>query len=278
MNGYIILRDVPKEQAQLDLSIFEIKGGFRGFYLVPAGLHYAAIKDYDGEMKGFWCYLKANQAIIKVFDSETGSFIEDTPENTAHFAELALSGAMNHVLIPIMSLNAEMETLWLKLTNTITNNATELHQEIPMVPPIDGNSEAIEEWYHNEFKSRFEQAFYETHQGNENQFLAEFQVAFVRWILVNSDEVAKERWLNLIDAIYNAGERIIEKEARLFSKIADILIAQYECLPDSSFERGSVMVQRLTYLIEDMEDVSDVILNDKAKALSRYLISRGIEV
>ena len=31
MYGYIILRDIPKQLAQLDLLHFPIKGGFRGF-------------------------------------------------------------------------------------------------------------------------------------------------------------------------------------------------------------------------------------------------------
>ena len=38
MFGYIILRDIPKYNAQLDLSIYEIKGGFRGFAEIPPGV------------------------------------------------------------------------------------------------------------------------------------------------------------------------------------------------------------------------------------------------
>ncbi|MGC9778693.1 MAG: hypothetical protein HZR80_05575 [Candidatus Heimdallarchaeota archaeon] len=53
MFGYIILRDIPKEEAQLDFSIFEIKGGFRGYAEVEPGIHYVSVKDGDNMSEGF---------------------------------------------------------------------------------------------------------------------------------------------------------------------------------------------------------------------------------
>ncbi|MHA1684395.1 MAG: hypothetical protein ACTSUE_25890, partial [Promethearchaeota archaeon] len=41
--GYIILRDIPKKEVQLDLALYKIQGGFRGFALVPPGLHFVKV-------------------------------------------------------------------------------------------------------------------------------------------------------------------------------------------------------------------------------------------
>jgi len=66
--GYIVLRDIPKQQAQIDTVIFPIKGGFRGFQLVPAGPHYVSVTGYRGDRYSFWCYLRADDVIVKVLD------------------------------------------------------------------------------------------------------------------------------------------------------------------------------------------------------------------
>jgi hypothetical protein len=71
--GFIILRDVPKEEARIDVFFSEIQGGFRGFQLVPAGVHYVSVQ-VEGTHKGFWCYLQPNEAIVKVFNSSVQQF------------------------------------------------------------------------------------------------------------------------------------------------------------------------------------------------------------
>ena len=117
MLGCIILRDIPKQAAQLDLAIYRIQGGFRGFALVPPGTHYVSV-EVDGKMnEGFWCYLKPSSVIIKIYDYENETFIDSDPESEERYRMMALSGAMNKALLPVMKQNAELSMKWQKLVS-----------------------------------------------------------------------------------------------------------------------------------------------------------------
>ena len=70
MFGYIILRDIPKKLVQLDLLDFPIRGGFRGFAEVNPGPHYVSIKVNEEMHKGFWCWVKPGEVIVKMYDYE----------------------------------------------------------------------------------------------------------------------------------------------------------------------------------------------------------------
>lgn len=257
----------------MDLSIYQIQGGFRGFAQVPSGAHYIAVKDYDNSYKSFWCYLKPSSVIVKILDYEKKEFTDDSQNNEARFTTMALSGVMNHVLIPVIDRNAEMATLWIKLTTHInkSNFPPVLNYEIPMETPLHLSAEELSNWYLHKFKSRFEQAFYDTHNGDPNSFLAEFQYAFIKWIVSKTDEIALERWTPLIQAIYNAGERCIEDNHELFPPLIDTLINQFKCLPDDMFKTNSKITYKAEDLIEDMIDTGNETLKEKADEFSNYL-------
>ena len=280
MFGYIILRDIPKKSAQLDLSIYEIKGGFRGFAEVPAGIHYVSV-DVGGKMhEGFWCYLEPSSVVVKVYDYENDIFKDDTPESEEQYSNMALSGAMNRALIPVMQRNAKMETEWLKLVSHIKkdNFPISLNKETPMEPPENLSPEEMSEYYLKTHKSRFEQAFYDTHSGNQESFLAEIQFAFVRSLVYKPDDEALERWLHLLQSIYNAGERTIDAEPELFPLIIDTIITQFKILPANMFSSNSKVVDRAQYLIEDMNDTGIKNVKEKAQEFADYLKSRGISI
>ncbi len=269
--SYIILRDVPKEEARLDLSIYEIKGGFRGFNLIPAGVHYASVK--DGEVhKGFWCYLPPNDAIIKVLDYKSGEFKNDEPENEEHYKGLALSGAMNQVLIPY---HPEPLSIWQKLTKHITsdNFPPKIHPKEITIEP-DPTAEDFAEQLMNK-KSRFELILFDTHNSNIEDFLIEFEFAFLSWFVEGKEE-GLERWRHFIQSIYGAGEYGIEKAPNLFIELIEVLITQLNLLSDDFFAPNSFVVSRISYLAEDMIDCGIDGVVEKGKEFAAYLEEKGI--
>jgi hypothetical protein len=272
--GFIILRDVPKEEARIDVFFSEIEGGFRGFQLVPAGVHYVSVQ-VEGTHKGFWCYLQPNEAIVKVFNSSVQQFEDDEPENTAHYQQLALAGAMGQVLIPY---EQDSGKIWEQLTNYISSRdfPPPLHQEESINPPDNLSSEELSEWMQKPKKSRFEQALFDTHGGDTMAFLAELQFAFIRWFIDNEDIEALNRWRHLLQAIYNAGERGIAKAPDLFPNLIDLLVLQFDYLEDEMFTPNSFVVYGAEYLAEDMidSDIEEVV--EKGREFENYLEERGV--
>jgi hypothetical protein len=177
-----------------------------------------------------------------------------------------------------MQRNAKMETEWLKLVSHIKkdNFPISLNKETPMEPPDNLSPEEMSDYYLKTHKSRFEQAFYDTHGGNKESFLAEIQFAFIRSLVHKPDDEALERWFHLLQAIYNAGERSIDAEPELFPLIIDTIIAQFKISPDEWFSSESKVVNRAKYLIEDMIDTGIKNVKEKAQEFAEYLKSRGI--
>ena len=278
MFGHIILRDIPKEAIQLDLSIYEITGEFRGFSEVPPGIHYINI-EVDGAMrKGFWCFVYPSSVVVKTYDYNDKEFKNDTPENEAEYSNMALSGVMNQALIPVMQESAESLNEWLELVSHIEKDhfPVSLSVETPDKPPEDRSLEEMEEYFLIEQKSWFEQALFETHKGNSSAFLAEFQFAFARSLVEKTAEKAFDRWLQLLQAIYNAGERSIGACSELFSSLIDTIIIQFRHLPDDWFSSDSKLVYYASYLIKDMIATEIESLEKKAQEFAEYLESRGV--
>lgn len=270
--GFIILRDVPKKEARIDVFFSDIEGGFRGFQLVPAGVHYASVK-VDGEHKGFWCYLQPNEAIVKIFNSSLQQFEDDEPETTARYQQLALGGAMSQTLIVY---DHNCWTIWEQLTNHINpaDFPPTLHQEESINPPDNLRSEELADWMGKQQKTRFEQALFDTHDGDINAFLAEFQFAFIRWFIDERDIEALNRWRHLLQALYNAGDRGISKAPALFVKSIDLLMLQFDCLDDDIFTPDSFIISQATYLAEDMIDSEIEEVAEKGCEFANYLEER----
>lgn len=258
-SGFIILRNVPKEEARLDLAFYQIQGGFRGFQLVPAGVHYVSVL-FEGEHKGFWCYLQPNEALVKVFNHTEQQFEDDQPETTVNYQQLALDGEMNQVLVPY---SFDSWSKWEKLTNHLTNTR--------FPPTLYANESS-----HPQEKSCFEQAFIGIHQGDSEAFLAELQFAFVRWLIDGADMQAFNRWRHQLQALYNAGEAGISKAPELFPHLIDTLITQFECLPNNMFALNSFVVSQASYLAEDMIDSDIEVVVSKGQEFEAYLEKRRI--
>jgi hypothetical protein len=252
----VVLRDIPKQEVRLDLFRCPIEGGFRGFRsdMALVGWHYVAVKA-EAHHAGFWCYLRPGEAAVRVFEGDRG-FVADEPESEQHYARLALSGAMDHVLMPYP---ADRYDPWFALVSHIgpDNFPPRLHGE-------DGGA-----------GSRFEKAWHGTHDGRIDSFLAEFQYAFVRWLVSLDtavvDEAALARWRHLVLSGYNAGEASIAAAGDLFCHLADTLMRQMDVLPADWFVPGSFLTSQAGYMAEDMIDTGLPALVERGRAFARYL-------
>ncbi|KKK42260.1 hypothetical protein LCGC14_0604110 [marine sediment metagenome] len=280
MFGYIILRDIPKELVQIDLLQFPIKGGFRGFAEVSPGPHYISIKVNEEMHEGFWCWVNPGEAVIKVFDYEKKVFKNDESENEAHFKNLALSGAMNHILISVTKNNFQSVSLWKNLTKNISsqNFPPILHNEVPMTLPLDIDPDNVSDWYLLKFKSRFEQAFNDTHKSNIQAFLGEFEFAFLKYLVRQTEENALDRWMNLLQAVYNAGERCVEASPDLFISFVNVVQYQFDLLKKEDLQPNTKVIAGVEKIIEDMKDTGTSKLIKHAQAFETYLVNRGIKI
>ena len=259
MFGAIVLRDVPKEQARIDLTKHEIRGGFRGFGQVPPKLwHYVSVKS-GAHHVGFWCYLGPRQVVVKVFDPEKG-FQDADAETQAQFAELVLGGAMGPALLDYP--HAQLGP-WLGMVNFIPEQGFP-----PQLHVVEEGS-----------GSRFDKAYLISHAGDAASFLAEFQYTFASWLVsldtATQDRAGFERWRHLVLAAYNAGEDRIRAGGNLFAQLVDVMLHQFAVLPDDWFKAESFLVSsQAGYMSEDMVDTGIPELVEKGQAFEAYLALR----
>ncbi len=191
-----------------------------------------------------------------------------------------VSGAMNHVLIPISLKNFKSVSFWKKLTKNINsiNFPPLLHNEVPMTLPLDIDPDDVANWYILNFKSRFEQAFIDTHKKNVQAFLEEFEFSFLKYYVRQSEENALERWMNLLQAVYNAGERSVEASPDLFIKFVNVVQYQFDLLKKEDLQPNTKIIAGVERVIEDMKDVGTNKLIKQAQVFETYLLNRGIKI
>ncbi|MHA1682730.1 MAG: hypothetical protein ACTSUE_17455, partial [Promethearchaeota archaeon] len=230
------------------------------------------VKIYDGEPASFWCYLEPGRVVVKVYDYTEKTFIDDEQENTEHYSMMAQSGAMNYALIAVMERDPQMTRVWLSLTTRIDLDRLPLalNEEKEMEPPLNLDPGRLSEWFLTKFRSRFEQAFYGTHDGNVKSFIAEYQYAFVKFSVEN-DQDALERWKKLVFGFTNAGERRIEENPALFSELADLLLIQLKLIPPGTLDRSDPIIVGAGNLAEDMIDTGIDLLVNRGEALDRFI-------
>lgn len=255
----VVLRDIPKEEAILDLLQHQIQGGFRGFYsVVPAiGWHYVSVKDGEHHV-GRWFNWGLQDAVVFRFEPGQG-LVDVEPGEAQQYQEMALSGAMAGAM---MEYPPQLYARWFGLTRFIPGG-----EELPEVHAEDEGE-----------GSRFIKAWKGTHGGDNESFMAEFQTAFLRALVsqytAEPDEVADARWRHLLLACYNAGEFGIKEAGTLFKDLVDVLLVQFPLLPDDYFESGSFVVAQVKYMIEDMKDSGVAELEEPAQQLAAYLKKR----
>jgi hypothetical protein len=259
MFGAIVLRDIPKDEAQIDLVQFPIQGGFRGFQMAPPGLHYVSVKAGRHHV-GFWCWLKPQQVVVKVMENDA-EFVDADEEMQAQYTGLALSGAMGSALAMYPH---EHFGPWFAVTS---------HLSAATFPPTLHAEEA------DDGNSRFDRAFKGTHGGDVEAFLAEFQYAFIRWLMsldtATQDEVAFERWQHLVLSVYNVGEFRIRESPALFPPLVDALLAQLSLLSNDWFIADCWLVKQAGWFVEDLVDSAIPEAVEKGQAFAAYLEKRA---
>ena len=163
MFGAIVLKDIPKEEVKIDIFKYQISGGFRGFFLIPFGLHHVSVK-FQNQFKGFWFYIKPYTAFVKQFNYETKVFEDVDQETFTTFRHLALSGQMGASLInyPIAE--------WVKWNDLVSKIREEDF--------LSFQNESIE-IYTKEYDENIENL----KNDNSKRFFANFQFWFVSWFV-----------------------------------------------------------------------------------------------
>jgi hypothetical protein len=239
-------------------------------------MHFVNVMRNGAMMEGFWCLVPDEGVAIRVFDDASGTFKEDTPENVNTYTDLALSGAMNKSLIPVLARCPVEAEAWTGLTKHVLPDhfPPALHDEQPMAPPAGVEGNDLGQWFENSFKSRFEQAFLGTHKGDINSFMAEFEYAYLQMISCN-DDAAGKRWRHLILASFNAGEHVMRASPEVFPPLVDLIVTQLTYMPDNFFEAGAIGSQG-RYMVEDLCDTDIVELAYKGDLLATSLADRGV--
>ena len=238
--------------------------------MVPEGVHYISIS-MGNSRPGFWLILPPNEVVVKVFDSTQLQFVDDDVESAEQYQELALSGAMAKALLRYPH---EEWLDWWNLTRHIKtgDSLPQLHQETPSELPLDLSPTNLADWMEKNHKSRFEMALYDSHKSDKSAFLAEFQFAFVRWLVTAEEDLeAFSRWQHLLLGIYNAGERAIAQHHELFCSLIDTLLVQFRYLPDSLLTPDSFVLENAEYLAENMIDIELPALVEKGREFSTWL-------
>lgn len=223
--------------------------------------------------------VKSNDAVIKKYDYQSKSFVDCDVEEHFRYKDMAVSGAMNKSLIPVMEVSHSHVQSWIDLTFHLKyeNFPFSINEEEPMTPPTNLTPKELEEWYLTTFKSRFEQAFQDTHNRDMFSFFEEIQFAFISYVLFK-DEEAYDRYFYLIQAVYNAGERSVTNAPGFFSGFLDIILKHFDSIEAESFSPDNRLIANLSNLLEDMEDSGIEPLTEKARNFKEYLNRRGIQI
>lgn len=116
-NGRILLLDIPKYQARLDLAVYPIEGGFRGFQEVLSGWHIIGVRtgpEADAPELRFETLISAENPVVLIGMSDDQLTLVDDPARLA----AARSGAMDRALIA--SSRTGIAPTWQAATGRIT--------------------------------------------------------------------------------------------------------------------------------------------------------------
>jgi hypothetical protein len=215
----LILRDIPKERVQIDVLMFDVEGGFRGFQSIPAGYHRVAV--HSGG--------KSWAAEVVVEDVTILSFDDGfSPAPDADMEALARSGAMNSKLIDPTLRHSAVLVAWMTATSRLRGP----WRQVP-IPSTEGASRI--------------RAFLD---GGEDAARVGVQAAFAA--LVDGEDGALERLQKIIEAHFNGG-RAISEHAAYFVGFAEVLAAFRTVAPSLDV----LSFNNAQYFLEDVAELGD---------------------
>lgn len=246
----LVLRKIPRQGVSLDLMQYQIEGNFRGFRQVPTtNPHYVGVEG-DGAPAGFWCYPRAGEVAVRVWDPETGRLEPDTPANAERYSGMVAARGLDDFLLPY---DQTTFSEWLRLTNHLKPEAfpPPLHLEAPEKHPEGLPDDALHAWVVAKNARRFRRSFIELHGGSPASFLAEFQFAFLNWLLAG-DETAFARWGYLLQVVYHAAPGDIREVPALFTGFVEAVVPQFAFLPEAAFAPGGMARFAAEMLVENI--------------------------
>jgi hypothetical protein len=220
----------------LDLMIFPVEGGFRGFQKVPPGYHRITVAAVGDSIQAD-VLLADDDAVAVLILADDDTLVPDT-ENADEYSDLARTGAMNRTLIDAQATHPDAVVAWQTATSALDRPLA----AIPLDPPVPASADS----------NRFAR-FWAAHGEDADAALREVQAAFVG-MAINHDDTAQERFAALLQAHYNAGEERISAAAAYFVRFAATLTALASSLAPKLFAADSPGGERLDYLITDLRD------------------------
>jgi hypothetical protein len=216
--AYLLLRDIPKEQVQLDVLAFNVEGGFRGFQNLLAGYHRVAVKDGD---KSWSAEVVVDDVTILGFDNG----LRAAPDE--EFAGLARSGAMAPKLIDPNAQHAAVLAAWSIATRRLRGPWREV-----TIPSLEGASRI--------------RAFLTP---GEEAASAGLQASFAA--LVDGAPDALTRLQKIVEAHFNGGRAIGEHPA-YFVEVANLLAAFRKLVPNLDM----LSWNNASYFFDDVSELS----------------------
>jgi hypothetical protein len=218
----ILLQDIPKETARLDVVAYPVEGGFRGFQNVLTGWHYLEVRSGEERLAGE--VLLERESEVAVLTPEDKKLVRvSNPEKE----ELAASGAMDRALINVLA-PAKIPLAWFQATGLV---------KLPRPtspPPITGPAKRA---------LNFLAAF-----PDDNSALGAAQSYFAN--VVSEEPDALQHLQALWNAFANSGSAVGDRPA-FFCRLATSLAATLTVAPALKDLAKAVSLQQLA------EDVSD---------------------
>jgi hypothetical protein len=209
--------------------------------------------------------------IVKRLLPDGPRFVDDTPENTARYTEMVLSGALDDFLLHY---NHASFNDWHALTNHLKRAGFPPALHPGSHQSAAGTSEQAEKTWHTR---QFERNFFELHDGDVTSFLAEFQFAFLRWFVNPNDRTAAARWGYLLQTTYHAGVPGIQAANRLFPPLVDAMLAQFRYLESEMFAPNTTIGHDADRLVQDLQACDSEVLAEKGRALGGVFVEKRPE-
>jgi hypothetical protein len=241
--AFVVLRDIPKDVVQLDLTAFRVGGGFRGFANALEGYHHLKVRDGERWVFGeVWLERPGAAAVLRY---DEGRLVADDPDEAARFAQLAGSGAMSAALIDALAQpDAPARALaWREATSALDRPLDEVGEG----PALEGASRFL--------------AFIEGHGGDARAALREVQAAFMR-AAARDDAAAATRLLAVLAGCFGAGERNVTAHAGFFEGFAPTVAAMLTLTP---VLRGAPQLATREHLVEDLADAGLTAAADRLR-------------
>lgn len=228
----LILLDWPTEAVQLDLTVYSLPLGFRGFQAVTAGLHWLQPLPAP-DFAGIWLFLLPHEVWVRRFDRAHQTWSPLPPEQAVQHQTWARSGKNRFFLLPV---ETQPAGLWTNLTCHIT--------EVPLLQsappePIPTTTQA------------FVQLLEYTHEHCYDSFLSEVQFAFLKSRL-QADRAASLRWVYLVNSLYQAGAEAIATHATFFAQTLDVLLLQFSQLPAAALAPNTAVTAHCDRFLADL--------------------------